>query len=130
MTDSIIYSRKRFRNTLTRTALENASQKEIDDLCLWLNSLRTTEARDAGRLDFKTIIKNQFAEHLQEAGFSSGRIAEIGGPFNSFASEFPEFEFEYLSLYPIEGHDEVIVADITQCDYIESERFDAIFSVS
>ena len=57
-------------------------------------------------------------------------IAELGGPFNSDAATFPEFDFEWLSLNPVEGNEAVRVCNTCEADHIPSERYDAIFSVS
>jgi SAM-dependent methyltransferase len=75
-------------------------------------------------------LQKHFANTLRKLGVTSGRVGELGGPFNSFARMMPTFEFQYLSLYPVAGRSDVLVADITQCDYLEPEQFDVIFSVS
>lgn len=88
------------------------------------------DKKDAPPRPQRKRLLNQFSQVLKDAGITSGRVAELGGPFNSFAADMPEFEFQYLSLYPVAGRDDVLVADITQCEYLEPEQFDVIFSVS
>lgn len=78
----------------------------------------------------REFLRLDFIKHLNEAGIKSGKICEIGGPYNSFAKQMPDFEFEYLSLYPDKKFDNIVVADATNCDYVEDEKYDAIFSVS
>jgi len=65
---------------------------------------------------------------LNQEGIKSGKIAEIGGPFNSFADRMPNYDFTFLSIYPVEGDDRVQVADITACDYIPDNTYDVVFS--
>lgn len=88
------------------------------------------EHGESDKLGFRRYLQRDFHGLLVEHGITSGRICEIGGPYNSFAAEMPDYEFRYLSLYPDAQFDNVIVADATQCDYVEGGQFDAVFSVS
>ena len=71
-----------------------------------------------------------FTKYLLGAGIKTGKICEIGGPYNSFAQYMPDYEFEYISLYPDKNFNNIVVADASDCDYIPDEKYDAIFSVS
>ena len=88
------------------------------------------ERGESGKLGFREYLRRDFQATLLANGITSGTICEIGGPHNSFASDMPEYDFKYLSLYPDAQFDNVIVVDATQCDHVEDAQFDAVFSVS
>lgn len=96
----------------------------------WLEALIESEQRSPDAVDTRTAVNQAFRACLDHAGITQGRIAEIGGPFNSSADLFPEFEFEWLSLYPVEGRSDVRVCNICDADHLEGGQYDAIFSVS
>ena len=96
----------------------------------WLEALIETERRSPRSVDTRTAVNVAFRDCLDQAGLKQGRIAEIGGPYNSSADQFPEFEFEWLSLYPVEGRGDVRVCNICDADHLEGGQYDAIFSVS
>jgi len=100
------------------------------DLCTWLDALLEAQGRSRTQRGSRHAVRKAFKNCLRKAGITTGRIAELGGPFNSDAAYFPDFEFEWLSLYPVKGRDDVIACDIGAADHIEDERYDAIFSVS
>jgi SAM-dependent methyltransferase len=119
------------------------SAEDWSNLKSWLSAIKAQDTLNSRKIekapqvtDNKNEIKARrklqttFEKVLSDFNITSGRVAEIGGPFNSFGPSMPNFEFQYLSLYPVKGRDDVLVADITQCDYLESEQFDVIFSVS
>jgi len=101
---------------------DDKQKVHADKLVDWLQSTHNSELGEAGKLGFRKYLLEDFKKNLVEAGITSGKICEIGGPHNSFAIEF-------LSLYPDKAG-KVLVADATQCEHIEGERYDAIFSVS
>jgi len=82
------------------------------------------------RVSFRDHLRADFEACLSEAGLETGVIAEIGGPHNSFESLMPNYEFQFLSIFPGGGHPGVILTDATQCDDVPSNSVDAIFSVS
>lgn len=129
MNSDITFNTSRINAVLKRGSAADVTPEEFDDLRAWLEQLVDTQTRTA-KTTVKDDIIGRFRDLLHENGIREGRIAELGGPNNSIASEFPEFDFEYLSLFPAEGRDDVQVADITQCDYIPSNRYDAVFSMS
>lgn len=105
-------------------------QKEhADKLLNWLQDVHRSELGEKGKPRFRNYLLEDFKHHMVEAGITSGTICEIGGPHNSFAADLPDYDFEFLSLYPDDAG-KVLVADATQCEHVEGERFDAIFSVS
>lgn len=81
-------------------------------------------------LGFREYLRVDLESVLHEQGIRSGRICELGGPHNSFAKNMPDFEFTFLSLYPDKGFDNILGADATNCDHLEGEQFDAIYSTS
>lgn len=103
---------------------------EARDLLDHFSARRAAEKGPTDKINFRDFQRLDFAKALQEAGITSGKVCEIGGPYNSFCDKMPAYDFEFLSLYPAKGYDNVIVADATQCGYLEPERYDAIFSVS
>jgi len=110
---------------------EHDASENYEPLKEWLNGLNERQKRPKGRGNFKEEIRIDLEKYLEEAGVGkSAKICEIGGPFNSFSNLMPEYDFEFLSLFPAEGHDNIVVADATQCDYVESEKYDAIISIS
>lgn len=58
------------------------------------------------------------------------RFAELGGTQKNPRDLMPQFDFEFLSLYPVDDDPSVRVADICNCPQIESERYHAVFSKS
>lgn len=100
------------------------------DVLAWLERMSEDELPAGKKQGYRDFLLQDFKDNLKKHGITSGKICEIGGPNNSFIRGIPGFEFENISLYPTEGDESVLVGDITQCDYIESERYDAIFSVS
>lgn len=108
------------------TSLEKEHAQKLYN---WLQAAFDAERGELNKLGFRTYLLQDFKKHLVQAGIHEGTICEIGGPHNSFAKNMPEYDFEFLSLYP-DSAGKVLVADATQCDYIEGERYDAIFSVS
>ena len=82
------------------------------------------------RVDIRTHVQNTMQQALRDAGKDTGLIAEIGGPHNSFYRDVSDYEFEFLSLYGVADNPQVRVADITDCPQIESERYDAVVSIS
>jgi len=103
---------------------------EARDLLEHFSARRAAEKGPTDKINFRDFQRLDFAKALEESGITSGKICEIGGPYNSFYEKMPAYDFEFLSLYPAKGYDNVIVADATQCGYLEAERYDAIFSVS
>ena len=124
------YDRQKLEALLENLGAELKNNPDFRELDSWLKSFMKREVRPDGRLDFREIVRKDFARRLKESGLKSGLICEIGGPQNSFARKLPNYKFEFLSLFPVEDRDDVIVADVTQCDYVPSERYDAIFSIS
>ena len=125
------------RHRLWRAIKDGAGDSEggpeLRKLLRWFNSI--IEAQNGGetgeqRVSFRDHLQADFIRHMAEAGITSGAIAEIGGPHNSFANLMPTFDFSFLSIFPNEQFDNVILADATLCDEVPSESFDAIFSVS
>ena len=112
---------------LSKDTLDKADFNELKE---WLQALRTSELRDAREGNFRDHLMDDFKASLAAAGIHEGKICEIGGPYNSFADKMPDFDFEFLSLYPDKNYDNIIVADATQCDYVPSDTYDAIYSVS
>lgn len=96
----------------------------------WLQDLAVAEGGNPGKMGFRDFLAKDFVDSMQAAGINSGKVCEIGGPNNSFGNDMPDYDFEYLSLYPDAKFDSVLVADATQCDHLKGERYDAIFSVS
>ncbi len=123
-----IFDRTMLRQSLTdlKTRPDTPSAQMIP----WLEELLMSERRQPGNIGTREAVVAAFRQCLADAGFSHGRIAEIGGPFNSVAAEFPEFTFEWLSLYPVEGRDDVRVCNICDARHLEGQQYDAIFSVS
>ena len=109
---------------------QRLNRSDVQPIAEWLDALQARERRDKGAPNFRDYLRDDFVATLESQGIRSGRICEIGGPYNSFAKDLPQYEFEFPSLYPDTRHEGVIVADATQCDYVASERYDAIFSVS
>jgi len=106
---------------------------QITELSDWVDTLIQAETGgETGekRVGFRDWLMADFRRHMAEHGITGGKVAELGGSGNSFGAQMPEFDFSYLSLYPEAGRDNVLVADVTQCDYLPEESFDAIFSVS
>lgn len=114
-------------NALAKDTLEKA---DFEKLKIWLKELHARETRKKEDIDFRVYVMEDFKASLAAAGIHEGKICEIGGPKNSFADQMPNFDFEFLSLYPSESYDNIIVGDATQCDYIPGDSYDAIFSVS
>lgn len=69
-----------------------------DKLYNWLQTAYAAELGEPGKLGFRKYLLEDLKKHLLNAGITSGKICEIGGPHNSFASEMPDYDFEYLSL--------------------------------
>ena len=110
----------------SKSALRNLVQR-VDEMS---RQESKTGDRDQTNKKFSSYLLQDFRKHLNENGIQSGNIAEIGGRLNSFASYMPEFDFTFLSLYPGKNDDQMVVADITQCDYIPDNSFDAVYSKS
>lgn len=107
------------------------SESQVELLRDWVYSLEAAQTIPPERGNFRTLVKDDFERCLVENGIGkSSLICEIGGPYNSFADLMPEYKFEYLSLFPAKGFDNVMVADATQCEHVSSARYDAIFSIS
>lgn len=130
MTEQVTFRTRLLNAVLSKQEVSDLSESEFSEVKEWFAALLRDQAGAPGKINAREFIKQRFRYHLESNGIVSGKIAEIGGPFNSFAADFPEFEFEFLSLFPVEGRDDVTVADITNCDYLKSEQFDAIFSIS
>lgn len=125
-----IYDRNWLGSVLAAEDLRELSDEDEVRLRTWLSSFQAAEVRTDGRPDLRTLLREAFVEELHKAGIFEGRIAELGGPNNSFARDLPDYDFTFLSLYPVQDRPEVVVADITQRSDLPSESFDAIFSVS
>lgn len=96
----------------------------------WVDSLAAAQTIPKDR-NFRLLVRDDFEKFLIENGIGeNSRVCEIGGPYNSFADLMPGYQFEYLSLFPAKGINNIMVADATQCEHIEAERYDAIFSIS
>jgi len=107
------------------------TSKQLDIIKEWVFSLEKAQTIPKERGSFRQLVKQDFENHLIEYGIAgSNKVCEIGGPYNSFADLMPDYEFEFLSLFPAKGYDNVTVADATQCDHVPSETYDAIFSIS
>lgn len=110
----------------------NFRRNDLIELRNFVSSLEQTESRfkkenqDLGPKN--QLLAQEFRKVLHSFGIRSGKVAEIGGPKNTIAKELPEYEFEYLSLYPESDNPNVIVTDICQADNIPDNRYDAIFS--
>ncbi len=103
---------------------------EARELLEHFSARRAAEKGPTDKINFRDFQRLDFAKALQSAGITSGKVCEIGGPYNSFCDKMPAYDFEFLSLFPAEGYDNVTVADVTQCDFLAAEQYDAIFSVS
>lgn len=104
--------------------------KRISEL---LSEMKTNTFGDLNKTGFRDYIMLDFKSTLANYGVNSGAICELGGPQNSFASQMPEYDFKFLSLYKSENEESntsIILGDATQCDHVPSESFDAVFSVS
>ena len=103
---------------------------DLDDLLSYFKNLSKKERRPKDSVNFREFLRLDFIDQLKKAGIESGKIAEIGGPNNSFSNTMPEYEFDFLSIYPGEKDQNVKVTDIGDAGHIESNQYDAIFSVS
>jgi len=124
-----------FSETLAKHLAANPDAGDLAEVRDWIEGLRaaeTTHDRPGGGSapEFRRYLFDDFRKVLAAQGITSGRVCEIGGPYNSLGEEMPEFEFTYLSLYPDPKFDNVELADIAQADYIEGGQFDAVFSSS
>lgn len=135
--DSLVETRERHVPDTTRELLAIARKAhaasptpETEALVTHFEAALARERGDIDKLGFRDFLRRDFQSLLAAHGITSGTICEIGGPYNSFASDMPEYDFRYLSLYPDAQFENVIVADATQCDHVEGEQFDAVFSVS
>ena len=120
------FDTKALRKAVTRLQAGDApkARKYLTD---WVDALLETQSRPEDVEDSRTQVNQIFQRCLQEAGIQSGCIAELGGPFNSDRSQYPQFDWEFLSLFPVEGRDDVKVCDITRADHIPNNAYDAIF---
>ncbi|MCH2166567.1 MAG: class I SAM-dependent methyltransferase [Oceanicola sp.] len=123
------FDTKALRKAVTRLQAGDApkARKYLTD---WVDALLETQSRPEDVEDSRTQVNQIFQRCLKEAGIQSGCIAELGGPFNSDRSQYPQFDWEFLSLFPVEGRDDVKVCDITRADHIPDNAYDAIFSIS
>lgn len=119
-----------------RATLDNLAQAHPDDPGLaetraWVSGLiEAEETRAGGREGFREFLRMDFERMLHKEGITSGKVCEIGGPYNSFAAELPDYDFTFLSLYPDDKFDNILVTDATQADHLPAEQFDAIYSTS
>lgn len=96
----------------------------------WLDKLLQDQARPEGVIDSRSQVNQIFRATLEAEGITGGKIAELGGPYNSDRPQYPDFEWEFLSLFPVDGRDDVVVCDITRADHVPDNSYDAIFSIS
>ena len=112
-------------------AMEGGSIEEMREMLRRLHG-EIQALREAERSPFEdpswTFVHGHFTEILESVGLRSGRIAEIGGRHNSFRAEMPDYDFEFLSLYPDPEDPAVRIADITFCPQVPDESFDVVFS--
>lgn len=115
-------------------ALERGEPEEmrsvLEQMRNQINALKQAERGPEGKMNSRDYVRDHFRQVLHDAGITSGRVAELGGPRNSFREEFPEYQFEFLSIFPDKRYPKVHVADITYCPQIPDESYDAIFSIS
>jgi SAM-dependent methyltransferase len=122
---------KAIAGTLVKTdGLPPEHAKMAQKLFNWFSKAHDIEIGDKNKIGFRDYLRNDFVKTLHKAGIKSGRICEIGGPYNSFAKQMPDYDFEFMSLYPDKHFDNIIVADATQCEQINDNTFDAVLSVS
>jgi len=121
---------KLYQKMKAETAESADNNAAFANLLQWMERMSKDESTSSKSEGYREFLLNDFQACLHNNGITGGVICEIGGPNNSFIREIPGFEFENISLYPSDGDDGVLVGDITQCEYIEPERYDAIFSVS
>lgn len=120
---------KEHRDSLAAALNKNVLKKsDLKPTLRWLNDLVKDEKGPRNASRAALYLRQDFLNTLESQGIYSGLIAEIGGPFNSFSEEMPNYDFHFLSLYPVEGNSNVIVTDITQAEHLPDERYDAIFS--
>jgi len=118
-------------NFLNKISSESLNENQTKIFRDWVNRLNAAQTIPPERGSFRMIVRDDFEHYLKENGIGDGaKICEIGGPYNSFADLMPAYQFEYLSLFPAKGFDNVTVADATQCEHLPSEKYDAIFSIS
>lgn len=96
----------------------------------WVRAMRERETRTPGRANFREYLREDFQKSLHDNGVMSGTVCEIGGPYNSFEKDMPDYKFEFLSLYPDKNFDNIHVGDACHCDHIPDASFDAIYSTS
>ena len=94
-----------------------------------LDALRAAERGPVDKLNSREYMHRHFVQVLADAGITSGRVAEIGGPRNSWRDQLPSFDVEFLSIFA-DDDPAVHVADITHCPHIPDESFDVVFSIS
>ncbi len=119
--------------TLVRLTEIHPDDEDLARARQWVVDLVDAESpwsTSRGGEDFPSFLRRDLAQLLQEQGIKSGRICEVGGGRNSFASDLPDYDFTFLSLYPDERFNSVLVADAAQSDHLPAEQFDAIFSVA
>jgi len=128
------YAMKQYVNYAASVAddsgLSPKNREKADRVKCFISDLRSESFGDPDKMNFKDYLLKDFRKVLTDAGIKGGTICEIGGPQNSFGEKMPEYDFKYLSLFPVKGNDNVWVGDATQCDHLPSESFDAIFSLS
>lgn len=99
----------------------------------WVNQLYCDENQKKilGIPNSRDFVEKDFFRHLKTLGINKGLVCEIGGPNNSFLQKPGHgFDAEFISIYPDNTNDYVNVGDITNCKYIDSNKYDAIFSLS
>ncbi len=121
------------RATLDRLAAVHPGDEELATARQWIADLIDAESTRYSRRsgdDFRSMMRRDLGQQLHDLGIKSGRICEIGGVYKSLVAEIPGYDVTFMSLYPDDEVDNVLVTDATQADHLDAEQFDAIFSTS
>ena len=121
------------RETLVRLANIHPDDDGLARAQEWVSDLieaESTRYSRRGGQDFRSLLRRDLEDCLREQDIKSGRICEIGGVYKSLVADMPDYDISFMSLYPNEKLDNVLVVDATQADHLPPDQFDAIFSTS
>jgi SAM-dependent methyltransferase len=113
-----------------RAAHNAAPTEHSEALVAHFEAAQAAEIGGSGKQGIRDYLRNDFHQTMKDEGIHSGLVAELGGSNNSFEAEMPDYDFQFLSLYPHAQKGKHIVADATQCDHLEDEQYDAIYSMA